>query len=223
VVDEVLKSGRVKAVKGSRTARLKSLVGRKTTAFSLVALPDWAIAELGRDRDLELIAKFFGEVEYIFYGASAGKGLIEAGTSSKATLKQVTYLFKASAGFLDAVRAVVDAGAYGILGLVPLVPENEIEPAWQKALSDEESVLELATWFKKRFTGNTKVKTDKRKMTVRLELDNPAALMGALTPVLAGAGYWMFTRPFHEVGPKYEEEPAFETERKPAIEYIPIP
>jgi hypothetical protein len=223
VVDEILKTGRVKPVKGSKTERLKGLVSRKTSAFSLISLPDWAVTELGRDRDLELVAKFLGEVDYIFYGAGSGKGVVEAGTSSKEALKQITYLFKATAGFLDTVRAIVDAGANSILGLVPLVPENDIEPAWQKVLSDEEAVLELATWFKKRFTGKSKVKTNSRKKTVRLELDNPAAMVGALTPVLAGAGYWMFMRPFHDDGPMYETKPEFEPDRKPAIEYIPIP
>ncbi len=223
VVDVILKSGRAKPAKGSVTEKLKGLVGKKITTFSLFALPDWMTDELGKSRDLELVAKLFGDVDYMFYGAGRRKGLVEAGVSSKGALKQITYLFKAAAGFLDVVRGVVDAGAYSILGMVPLVPESEIEPAWRKALSDEESVLEAASWFRKRFTGKSKVKADRKRKTVRLTLDNRAALMGAMAPVLAGAGYWMYMRPFQDAGPMYEEKPVMEQERRPAIEYIPIP
>ncbi len=223
VVEEVLSKGKVKPSKGGRTARLAKLVNRKTATFALLALPDWAVAELARDESAKLVAKFLGEVDYLYYGAAKGKGVFEAGVSSKEARTRVAYLFKSAAGFLDAVRGIIDAGAYSILGIIPLVPPSEIETAWQEALSDEDAVLEVAAWFKQRFTGKSVVKVNSRKQTVRLELDNPAALCGAVAPVLAGAGYWMYMRPFQGAEPLYEEKIEFEPERQPAIEYIPIP
>ena len=223
VIEEVFTKGQLKASKGSRTARLAALVDRRTVTFAMLSLPVWLLEEMTGDEDLQLLAALLGEVDYVFYGAGPGKGLVEVGVGAGAANRQISYLFKAAAGFLDTVRALVDAGAYSILGVMPLIPATEIEPAWQKALSDEEGVLELAAWFKKRFTGKSKVLADARKKTVRLEFDNPAALFGALAPVLAGAGYWMTMAPFQKAEPMYDEELDYAPERQPAIDYLPLP
>lgn len=223
LVEEALVAGRVKPVKGSRSARLAKLVDRRMVTFAMLALPAWVLDEVSQDDDAKLVAALLGDVDYIFYGAGPKRGVLEAGVTSKDARRQMSYLFKAGAAFLDAVRGLVDAGAYSILGVIPLIPPSEIDPAWQKALSDEAAVLEVAGWFEKRFTGKSKVKVDPRKQTVRLELDNPAALCGAVAPMLAGAGYWMYMRPFQDPGPMHEEQFEYEPERRPAIEYIPIP
>ena len=222
VVEQVLTKGSVKPVKGGRTARLAKLLGRRTETFALLSLPGWLLEEMARDEDLKLLAALLGEVDYVYYGASPGKGVIEAGVTSGDASKQIMYLFKAASGFLEVVRGAIDAGAYSILGVVPLIPAHEIEPAWRKALTDEEGVLQLATWFMKRFTGKSKVTADRRKKTVRLEFDNPAAISGAVAPILAGAGYWMYMRPFQHAEPYHEEELEYAPERQPAIDYLPL-
>jgi hypothetical protein len=222
-VEQILAKGAVQGDSKSRQAVLRKKVDRKAGSFVFLSLPDWVLTAMSKDRDLVAVATFLGGIDSIFYSAGPRRGFLEVTAAKPEMATRVEYLFKAGAAALGTAAPMIDVATFGLLGVLPLIPEEELGTELMTLLKDEKGILELNGWLKKRFTGKAKVRADARKMTVSLTLDNPASVVAALLPAGVGAAWYAF------VAPKYEEPlmedpygPAFQDAPRPAIEHLPV-
>jgi hypothetical protein len=221
LIEEVLAKGRVKATPGGRLATLSKLVDKRASAFVLVSLPEWVLEDLVNDVNYAAVMYTLQGLEYAYFGVAPRKGMFEFGFDAPEGVRQAGYLCKAAEAFLSSIPALTDAGAYGILGALPYISKGDLDGQLRELLQDEKAVLEAATWFKKRFTGKASTKINNKARTVRLTVDNPAALGGAVLPIIGGAFYWSSSRVYHDQPVTGVETDDEKQESKPAIEHLP--
>ena len=208
-VEAILDGKKLKAAKRSAAARLKKFVDRKSASFMYVSLPKWASAELRHNRDLALVADLLDSTDYLLYVASPRKATLALQADNAAAASRYEYMLKSAAALLGIMEPAMDAVIYGLLGIVPLVTDDELDREVKELVNNEKGMLELGKWAKKKFGGKAKVKADRRKFLTTIELSNPMSIGGLTLPMIVGAAFYTFARPFSEkVSPEpYGKEP----------------
>jgi hypothetical protein len=225
VVEEILAKKKVTQGKQSKASAIKKLVKPGTASFVFISLPDWVIAKMKTDEDLVKMATFIAGLDYLFMSSAPRKGIVLAQATRPETAIRFNYLFKSIASLIGTYNDLFDAITYGILGIVPLIPEKEFDAEIYSILSDEKAMLELSDWARKRFTGKVRVRYDKARKSIKLELDNPASAMGMMLPFAAGIAGWSFAKQKavdKMTPPHYDEYPG-EGVLEPYVEEPPGP
>lgn len=170
------------------SGRLASSVRKGTRGFIYLAAPTWAAEGLGESPSMRAAADLLSGISHLVYTVDSSGAHLRVTTSSPAAGRRVGHLLRASAAILSMVDAATDALVHGLLGIAPLLPDEELDPLLRDALTDEAAMEELGQWVKGRFGGRATVKVGGKGSTVDMELSNPASIGSLMLPVLGGAG-----------------------------------
>ncbi len=208
-VEAILDGRKLKAAKNSAAARLKKFVDRKSASYVYLALPKWVSGELRHQRDLALVADLLDATDYLLYVAGPKKASLAIQANNATASSRYEYMLKGMAAVVGIMEPAMDAVIYGALGFVPLVADHELDREVKELVSNEKGMLELGKWAKKRFGGKAKVKADRRKYLITMELSNPMSIGGITMPMIAGAAFYSFAQPFggQEVPEKHKKDP----------------
>jgi len=170
--------------------RLSRLVTGGIETFGYFALPEWTLSFLAFDPDLQGVMRLMQGTVYTAWAAGPNKGIGVIQGNNAEQAQRVYYLSKSAASALSILDPAVDVMTYGMLGIAPLAPGTPEKAEMLKLLSDEKTVLEFSSWFKKRFSGKAKVSKDDKTFKVTIELTNPGSVLGLALPFIAGAAAW---------------------------------
>lgn len=195
IVQDLIAKKTWKTTAKQAPSRVAAGLRKGATGFVYMAAPQWAVEEARGDRDLAAFATLLGGVDYVLYSVGGGAARVRVATRDAAVGRQVTHLMKAGATLLSMVEPSVDVLVHGVLGVAPLIPEDELDPSLRAILSDEKAVEEVGGWLRKRFGGKATVTAKGSPATVDMELDNAASIGSLLLPLGAGVAAWHMYAP----------------------------
>jgi hypothetical protein len=193
-IEEALSGKRGKPAADSVNQRIASVAGAGIETFMYLSLPEWTLAFLAFEPELQQFLELLKGTDYVLWAAGPKKGLGVLQANNAQQAQRVYYLNKSAAAVLGIMDPATDAAAYGLLGLAPLIPVEEDTAELLRLASDEQTVLEFAAWFKKRFAGKAKVTKNDKTFRVTLELTNPGSVLGLALPFIAGGLAWQQMR-----------------------------